>query len=116
MDANIVLTQFTSSATAVWAIQQLKNTRYFPWLHAEGQIVAKRLLSIASAIAIHTSISYVWNPGTQPGWHALVITIPPLSVIAVEMFHWLGQYVIQESFYQVVYNKPAAVVPVAVKP
>src|ERR1700758_2257301 len=100
MDSSIVLTQFTSSATAVWAIQQLKNAKWFPWLHAEGQIIAKRFLSIASAIAIHTSISYVWNPGTTAGWHVLVVTIPPATQIAVEMFHWLGQYVIQESYYQ----------------
>jgi hypothetical protein len=104
MDSNIVLTQFTSGAVAVWAIQQLKNAAWFPWLKSEGQIVLKRALSVVSAITIHTSISYVWNPGAHPGWHVLVITIPPASVVAVEVFHWLGQYVVQESYYQVVYN------------
>src|SRR5690348_16284659 len=103
MDANVVMTQFTSGAVAVWAIEHIKA---FGWLKQEGQIWGKRILSILAAITIHTSISYVWNPSSHPGWHVLVINIPPATVVAVELYNWLGQYVVQESFYQVVYNKP----------
>ena len=105
MDANVVMTEFTSGAVAVWAIEQLKKAKWFPLLQAEGQKIAKRFLSVVAAIGIHTSISYVWNPGEHPGWHTLVINIPPAMVVATELYHWLGQYVIQESYYQVVYNK-----------
>lgn len=107
MDANIVVTQFTAGAIAVWGIQQLKNSPKFPWLKDEGQKVIKRLSSIVAAIGIHTGISHVWQPGTIAGSHVLIINIPPLAVIAVTVWHWLGQYVIQEGWYQVAYNKPA---------
>jgi hypothetical protein len=106
MDANIAITQITSGAVAVWAIQQLKNAPWFPLLRDKGQVLAKRILSIVTAIGIHTGISHVWNPGTVPGSHVLIINIPPATVVAVELYHWLGQYVIQESYYQLLYNKP----------
>jgi hypothetical protein len=105
MDANIAITQFTASATFVWAMQQLKNASWFPLLQKEGQIIFKRAASILAAIFIHTGISHVWNPGTVPGSHVLILTIPPLSVMAVEVWHWLGQYVMQEGWYQLLYNK-----------
>lgn len=105
MDANIAVTQFTSAAVAVWAIQQLKNASWFPWLKNQGQVIAKRLVSVATAIGIHTGISYVWNTGEVSGSHVLIITIPPLAVILVTVWHWLGQFVLQEGWYQAIYNK-----------
>jgi hypothetical protein len=107
MDANLAVTQFTAAGVAVWAIQQLKNASWFPWLKQNGQAWGKRLLSIATAIGIHTGIGYVWNAGTPPtGYqYQLIINIPAVSIIAITMWHWLSQYVLQEAFYQVSYNR-----------
>ena len=108
MDANIVITQFTAGAVAVWGIQQLKQATWFPFLQMEGTKWEKRLINIASAISAHTGIEHVWNPGISPGWHRVIIDIPPATVIVVSLWHWLGQYVMQEYMYQVAYNRPAA--------
>lgn len=102
MDSNIVVTQFTSAAIFVWAMQKLKTSPKFPWLKQEGQLWLKRITSIAAAIGTHTGISHVWSsgPSGMPGSHILMITIPAASVVAVTVWHWLGQYVIQETIYQ----------------
>ena len=105
MDANIVTTQFTSAALVVYALQKLKSARWFPWLRAQGQLWLKRGISIGAALGIHTGITHIWNPGTEPGWHVLVITIPPATIVAVGLWHWLGQYAMQETLYQAVANK-----------
>ena len=110
MDSNVVVTQFTGAAMFVYAMQQLKGASWFPLLKQQGQIWVKRGASIVAAIGIHTGIEHVWNPGTIPGSHVLIINIPPLAVIAVTMWHWLGQYAIQETLYQATGNKS---VPVA---
>jgi hypothetical protein len=112
MDSNIVVTQFTSAAIFVWAMQKLKAAPWFPWLKREGQLWLKRGASIAAAIGAHTGISHVWAPGPAsiPGSHMLVFTIPPAAVIAVTVWHWIGQYAIQETIYQGVSNRsPAAI-------
>lgn len=108
MDANIAVTQFTGAAVFVWGMEQLKSWPWFPILKKEGQVWLKRGASIAAAIGIHTGISYVWNPpqitAMDQGYN-LLIHIPPLAVIVVTMWHWLGQYAMQETLYQATSNK-----------
>lgn len=101
MDANIAVTQISSAAILVWGLQKLKGAKWFPWIQNEGQVIAKRTISIAAAIGTHTGISYVWAPVvTSAGFHTLTLTIPALSVIAVTVWHWLNQYILQELVYQ----------------
>jgi hypothetical protein len=116
MDSNIVVTQFTSAAIFVWAMQKLKTAPWFPWLKNEGQIWLKRGASIVAAIGTHTGISHVWAPGTEVGAGVLTISIPSLAIIAVTLWHWLGQFTIQEAMYQSVSKNsptPAPEVPTA---
>ena len=121
MEANVVMTQFTSAAVFVWAMQQLKSATWFPLLKHEGQVWAKRSASIATALGVHLGISHVWNPDANGG-HLLIITVPPLAVISVGAWHWLGQYAMQETMYQATVNKltttndPAGAVPLKVNP
>lgn len=103
MEANVVMTQFTSAAIFVFAMQKLKAAAWFPLLKHEGQVWQKRAASIGTALGVHLGISHVWNPAPD-GYHQLIITIPPLAVIAVGLWHWLGQYAMQETMYQVVSN------------
>ena len=106
MDANIAVTQFTAAGVAVWAIQKLKTSAWFPLLQENGQRWVKRIVSIATAIGVHTGIGFVWNPGTTPEVaHVLLINIPPASVIVVTIWHWISQFVMQEGWYQVAFNR-----------
>lgn len=107
MDANIAVTQFTAAGVAVWAIQQLKTSKWFPLLQENGQKWLKRIVSIATAIGIHTGISAVWNQGQPPvGYqYQLIINIPSMAVILVTVWHWISQYVMQEGWYQVAFNR-----------
>ena len=108
MDANIVTTQFSAAALVVFGLQKLKSAKWFPWVQHEGQVWLKRGISVATALAIHTGISHVWEPdAAMSGYHKLILTIPPGSVIAVGIWHWFGQYAIQETLYQVTGNRVA---------
>jgi len=107
VDANIAVTQFTAAGVAVWAIQKLKQSPWFPMLKEDSQAWVKRVLSIATAIGIHTGIAGVWNHGEVPAGYSyqLIINIPSVTVILVTLWHWLGQYVMQEGWYQVAFNR-----------
>lgn len=107
MDANIAVTQFTAAGVAVWIIQKLKTSPYFPVLQEKSATWIKRLASIATAIGVHTGVAAVWNQGTPPSGYQyqLIINIPSVTVIMVTVWHWLGQYVMQEGWYQVAFNK-----------
>jgi predicted small integral membrane protein len=106
MDANLVVTQFSSTAMFVWGFQQLKNAPWFPVLIQKGQIVFKRIISVAGAFLIHGGIGYVWDPKFDAnGYRHLDLAIPSAAVLVVTMWHVLGQYVMQESWFQVIYNR-----------
>lgn len=107
MDANIVLTQVTAGASAVWLLQALKNWKYFPLLQA-GKKWASRIASIAAAFFIHGGVSYTWDPQMDAnGNRHLLIAIPTLAAFAVFIWHWFGQYTLQELMYQGTINRPA---------
>lgn len=104
--ASVLFSHFTSAALVVYLIQVLKNAKWFPWLQAGGQIWAKRIVSILGALAAHTGISYAWHSiASTTGGYQLVITIPPLPFIAEFVWRWAGQYVMQEGWYKMVYDK-----------
>lgn len=110
MDANIVVTQVTSAAVVVWGIQKLKAASWFPWLKNNGQVWAKRLLSVGTALLTHAGISHVWNPAPAGATFlgTITFTIPMASVMLVGLWHWLNQYVMQELIYQGTSNRSAA--------
>jgi hypothetical protein len=98
--SNIFITQFTSSAVVVWLIQKLKNASWFPWLQ-HGQATVSRLFSMAAAAAVAIGINYTWNPQTR----GLLITIPTVSALLLGAWHWLNQFVLNETVYQATVNK-----------
>jgi hypothetical protein len=107
MDANIAVTQFTAAGVAVYALQLLKQSKYFPFLKNDSARWVKIAYSIVTAIGVHTGIAAVWTHSDAPvGFqYQLVINIPPISAMAVEVWHWIGQYVMQEGWYQVAFNR-----------
>lgn len=103
--ASVLFSHFTSAALVVWLIQALKATKYFPWLQDEGQVVLKRAFSFFGAFATNTGIAYTWHTVPSGGSHVLTLTIPPLAVMAVALWRFAGQFILQEGWYQLVYNK-----------
>ena len=103
--ASVLFSHFTSAALVVWLIQVLKKASWFPWLSIEGQVWTKRIVSIAGAVFAHLGIATAWHAGTAAGTHILMITIPSWPDLATSAWRILGQYVTQEGWYQVVYNK-----------
>ena len=118
MDANVAVSQFTGAAMVVLVIQWIKASPYFPWLSAEGQIVRKRFVAAIAAITVHTGIHFVWAPGTGEVWRQIVINLPTPWVMIVTVWHWFGQFAMQETIYQATSNKAIAVptLPSAPKP
>lgn len=98
--SNIFVTQFTSSALVVYAIQKLKNASWFPWLQ-HGSATVSRLFSMAAAAAVAIGINYTWNPQTR----GLLITVPTISAGLIGLWHWLNQFALNETLYQATVNK-----------
>ena len=100
IDANIAITQFTSAAIVVWGSQKLKQAAWFP-LFKEGQAAIIRIWSVFWAFVIHAGVSYTWDPVLDAnGNRHLTLAIPTLWGAAILLWHWLGQYAMQETLYQ----------------
>lgn len=107
MDANIAVSQFTSAAIIVWGMQRLKNASWFPFLQ-NGSVKVSRAVSVVAAFFAHAGLSYTWNPTLDVnGNRTLTLAIPTLTGAALLVWHWLGQYAMQETMYQATINKVA---------
>jgi hypothetical protein len=98
--SNIFITQFTSSAVVVWIIQKLKGAKWFPFLK-HGEASVSRVWSIGAAAITAIGINYTWNPQTR----GLLIVIPTMWGLLLGIWHWLNQFVLQETVYQATVNK-----------
>jgi hypothetical protein len=107
MVSSVEITQITAAGVASYGLQVLKNSKWWPFLTEESSTLVKRLYSIATAIGVHTGIGAVWNHGAPPeGYqYQLIINIPSLAAMAVTVWHWIQQFVMQEGWYQVAFNK-----------
>lgn len=93
--ANVALTTFTSSAIVVYAMQRLKEAKWFPLVQADRARL-NRLFSIAAAAIGAMSVSWVWDPSVR----SITIHVPTLWTAIVGLWHWLNHYAMQETIYQ----------------
>ena len=107
MDSNIAITQFTTSALTVGALQWLKAQPWFP-LVSEGKATLNRIVAAFVAFCTSLGVHFVWN-GAE---HTLVISGLTIGTIAVSLYHWLSQMATQEVIYQATANRSKAVAPV----
>jgi len=115
-DANVVMTHLTSSGITVFALQWLKNSKYFPWITDEKTRLL-RILSGLAAAGTAVGISATWN-GTN---HELVIGGLTLTAVMAAVWAWAKQFVMNEMVWQATKNRnangaapvaaPAAAVP-----
>ena len=90
----------TSGAIIVYALQMVKESKYFPWLDGE----MKKTFRVLSAIAAFgASIGIAWNWDAAHG--ALTITGLSWSVILPAAKEWITQWVSQQVLYDTVVGK-----------
>lgn len=106
--ASVLFSHFTSAALVVWIIQRLKAASWFPLVDETSQVWVKRLFSVVGALGAHTGINLAWHAGGPVGGYQVIATIPPLTLVLTALWRWAGQYVLQEGWYQVIYNRLAA--------
>lgn len=101
MDASssVFFSHLTSAGIVVWAINKLKAASWFPLVQKDAAYL-NRAFSFVVALLVTAGISYSWVTDAN-GAHTLTLNIPTLSVLAVGLWHALGQYVLQEGWFQV---------------
>lgn len=109
MVENIVITQVTTSAIVVAAIQWLKSSRFFPWITKESGAMSRfvsALLAAGAAVGIHTT----WDPSA----HALTITGLTAFGIALATWEWAKSFVLNELIYRSTVKPQKADPPIVV--
>lgn len=99
MEPNVALSVFTSSALAVWFIQKLKTSKYFPWLTAETAR-ASRAASILIAALASAGLGMAWTSST----HTLVISNLTWQVVGLGLWHFAQHFTTQEVVYRATVN------------
>jgi len=100
MIANLAMTELTSSAIVVFAIQKLKAAKWFPWIEA-GKKTASRVASVIGATMTAVAVNYSWNPQTR----VIMIALPTLPIFLLACWHWLNHFATQELIYQATANR-----------
>jgi hypothetical protein len=111
MDSNIAITQFTTGALTVAAMNWLKGQSWFPLVQA-GKAKLNRSVAAFVAFCSSLGVHFVWN-GAE---HSLAIQGLTLSVIAASLYHWASQMATQEVIYQATKAKSDPAVVAAVAP
>lgn len=96
-----ILTNLTFAAIASFIIERLKNAAWFPFVQQEGTLIASRILAAITAFASASGIHYAWSSDHT----TLTLTNLSLATIGVALWHWLGQFIVQEGWYQAVISK-----------
>jgi len=97
---DVITTHLALGAIISYALQWLKNAKWFPWL-AEHTTTLNRLLSAVAAFLSSVGIVAAstghlsWETGTT-----ITLAIPSLSIIWQTGLNTLGQWVIQEGVYK----------------
>lgn len=99
MDASVGLTHFTSAAIVVYAMNKLKSATWFPLIQKDWTAM-NRAFSVVVAFAVSIGIHYVWSTQAD-GSHQLILDIPTWGGLALGIWHWLNQYAMQETLFQV---------------
>jgi hypothetical protein len=107
---NVLATQVTVGAIIAYATNWLKNSKYFPWITHETQVISHFVAAFLSAAAA-VGVNAVWN-GTE---HTLVISGLTLTGILGAVWALGKQFAIQHLAGQVMYP-PSAQPPAQAPP
>lgn len=109
---NVVLTQVTTSAMIVVALEKLKAASWFPWITKEKTKLA-RLISILAAAGSAVGIHAVW--GWTSATHTFNFSVSGLNltVVALGFWAWAKSFTVNELIYLMVKKNGAAAGPTA---
>ena len=106
-----IVSQLTSAALVVYALQWLKRSKLFPWITAETTTLNRWVGAAAaglSAIGIH--LAFTATAGT-PGSYVITVTGLTLPNVLHGVWHWANQYALQQITYDAVTSKAVTAVP-----
>ena len=104
MEAQTIWHMFISSAMGVALLQWLKRASWFPWAQQAGTKTSNRVMAIIIALFGATGISYAWNPEN----HTLLLMNLSFWGVTNALWHWIQQFILQETVYQATANRVPA--------
>lgn len=101
MDPNtsIAATHATATLLTVGGIQWLKKIKALTFVQAGTKFVS-RAISLVTAFLVSAGIHYTWVPNSD-GTHDFGLSHVSFYVLVIGLFHVMGQFIYQETGYQV---------------
>lgn len=114
MDPNQVISQLTSAAIVVYALQALKHSRWCPWLTQQTKTL-NRILSALGAAASAIGVHFAFDAALSANG-TYVITITGLTAMNVlhGLWHVANQFCLQQLAYDAVVSKQAPAIAVTI--
>jgi len=96
--------QIVLGAVFSYLLQMLKKVSWFPILTEESAKAIKIFFASLTSLCAVTGLTYVYNPIA----HTVLISNFSLALVGHAVWQWATQFVMQEGWYQLVFNKPKA--------
>lgn len=96
--------QVVLGAVFSYLLQILKKVSWFPILTAESAKAVKVFFAMLTSLCAVTGLTYVFDPVA----HTVLISNFSLALVGHAIWQWATQFVMQEGWYQLVFNKPKA--------
>ena len=107
---SLVVSQLTVGALLSYSLQVFKNASWFPILQEDSAKAVKIFFAVITSLCGATGLSYAYDPTA----HTLLIQNFSWALVGPALWHWLTQFVMQEGWYQAVFNKTTVAVPAVV--
>lgn len=93
-------TNVAVAAVITFFIQQLKQSRFFPWITAETVKINRVVAIILSGLAT-LGVHFVCSKTD----HSCTVTWVDWTTVAVGLWHWLVQFVVTHGWYKATTSK-----------
>ena len=107
---NLLTSQVTVGAVLSYALQVFKKASWFPVLQEDSAKAVKIFFAAVTSLCGVTGLTYVVDPTA----HTLLIQNFSWALVGPALWHWLSQFVMQEGWYQAVFNKTTVAPPAQV--
>jgi len=114
-DATTLLSsQISAAAACAYILNLIQKSEKIPWITQNTKYINFAIRALLAGAAT-IGIEHVWNP-SPTGGGVLMITIPSLTVVVHEAWHWFGEYAYTHIAGQVLQGSTPANVPAAPTP
>lgn len=98
--------QIAVAAIFSYLLQTLKRVSWFPILTEDSAKAVKVFFAALTSVCAATGLTYVYNPTA----HTVLISNFSLVLVGHALWQWVTQFVVQEGWYQLVFNKPKLII------